>query len=72
MKTKLNEFLKRILIIVPVFALLFMMCSSLSGCTKKDSSSESQSSSEESTESILENDGDLEITVPEDEETFGE
>ena len=40
--------------------------------TKKEASDESAPSSEGSGETILENEGDLEISVPEDEETFGE
>ena len=72
MKNKLTNFLNRLLIILPACALLLTISLSMTGCTKKEASDESAPSSEGSGETILENEGDLEISVPEDEETFGE
>ncbi len=74
MKTTYNRLFERILVIVPVFALLFVTCFSMTGCTKKkeESSDQNITSTENTADTIIEDEGELEISVPEDEETFGE
>ena len=67
MKNMINEIIRKLLVVVPVFALLFVTTMSLTGCTKKGGSGKTDSS-----EATLTDEGELEISVPEDEETFGE